>query len=101
MAKELFLIILTYKKDVSEIDDLMPVHVTYLKKYYKLNKFIVSGRQVPRKGGIILCYADDLTEVNGIVAEDPFIENGAATYKIIRFRASMSSSNFKALLDKI
>ena len=101
MPKELFIINLTYKKDIAAIDELMKVHVTYLRKYYKLNKFIVSGRQVPRKGGIILCYAGSVKEVESIVEEDPFVQQGAATYKIITFNASMSSSNFKLLLDEL
>jgi uncharacterized protein YciI len=81
------------------MDRLMKVHVAYLKKYYKLNKFIVSGRQVPRKGGIILCYADDLKEVKTIMNEDPFYINQAARYKIIPFLASMCSGNFKLVLN--
>ena len=99
MAKQLFLIILTYNSDLTAIDDLMKSHVTYLKKYYKLKKFIVSGRQIPRTGGVILCTAANLKEVETIVKEDPFVNKKAADYKIINFRPSMSSAEFTTLLD--
>ena len=101
MSKQLFLIQLTYIKELEEIDNLMKIHVAYLKKYYKLNKFIVSGRQLPRKGGIILCYAETLKEVKIIIDEDPFMVHGAAKYKIIPFLASMYSKNFGAVLNDL
>ncbi len=101
MPKQLFLVQLTYVKDLDEIDNLMKVHVAYLKKYYKLNKFIVSGRQVPRKGGIIICYASSIKEVKTIIDEDPFLVHAAARYKIIPFLASMYSKNFGSLLNDL
>ena len=101
MSKQLYIIQLTYIKDIEEIDDLMKIHVVYLKKYYKLNKFIVSGRQVPRKGGIILCYAETPEEVKSIIEEDPFMIHAAAKYKIIPFLSSMYSKNFGASLNDL
>lgn len=101
MSKQLFLIQLTYIKELDEIDNLMKIHVAYLKKYYKLNKFIVSGRQVPRKGGIILCYADTLNEVKTIINEDPFMIHSAARYKIIPFLTSMYSKSFGSVLNSL
>lgn len=79
----------------------MKPHVSYLKKYYKINKFIFSGRQIPRTGGIILCSAKDLKEVEEIIDEDPFITNMLARYEIIPFQASMYSENFKSVLDHL
>lgn len=98
MSKQLYIIQLTYIKDLEVIDRLMKIHVAYLKKYYKLNKFIVSGRQVPRKGGIILCCAGTIKEVKSIIAEDPFLIQGAAKYKIIPFLSGMYSKNFGEVL---
>ena len=101
MSKQLFLVILTYKKDLDEIDALVKPHVAYLKKYYKLNKFIVSGRQIPRTGGIILCAADDFNEVEAIVKKDPFVKKKAAGYSIIKFLSSMCSTDFTSLLHAL
>lgn len=101
MKKHLYLVKLTYTKDLTFIDELMTPHVEFLKKYYKLKKFIFSGRQVPRTGGIILCSADNREEVVDILREDPFVNNGAADYEIITFQASMYSSKFKAVLENL
>src|SRR5216683_189030 len=50
----MFVIELTYKADLAEIDAHMAAHVIFLKKYYAAGNFLVSGRKVPRDGGIIL-----------------------------------------------
>jgi uncharacterized protein YciI len=50
----MFVIELIYKVDLAEIDAHMRAHVKFLKKYYASGNFLVSGRKVPRDGGIIL-----------------------------------------------
>ena len=50
----MFLIELTYKADLKEIDAHMAAHVVFLKKHYAAGHFLVSGRKIPRDGGIIL-----------------------------------------------
>ena len=50
----MFVIELIYKVDLAEIDRHMAAHVKFLKKYYASGNFLVSGRKIPRDGGIIL-----------------------------------------------
>ena len=49
----MFVIELTYKVSLSRIDAQMGAHVAFLKKYYASGNFLVSGRQIPREGGIV------------------------------------------------
>lgn len=53
----MFIINLNYIVPLEKIDAHMTEHVKFLQKYYKLNKFVASGRKVPRTGGIILALA--------------------------------------------
>ena len=53
----MFVIELVYKADLKEIDAHMTAHVKFLKKYYADGTFLVSGRKIPRDGGIILAPA--------------------------------------------
>ena len=46
--------VITYKAALAEIDARMAAHVVFLKKYYASGNFLVSGRKIPRDGGIIL-----------------------------------------------
>jgi len=94
----MFIILLTYTQGLEKIEEYLIEHRVFLDKYYALNKFICSGAQNPRTGGVILCKADNLKEVECIVSEDPFNQHGAATYKIIEFCASKYAPAFETFV---
>ena len=83
----MFVIELVYKADLHEIDGHMGAHVRFLKKYYAAGNFLVSGRKIPREGGIILAVRESLKAIEDIIREDPFHEHGLADFRIIEFRA--------------
>jgi len=80
-----FIISITYKKSLQEVDKFINEHVKFLNKYYDLNNFILSGRKNPRTGGIILCKFDAKENVQEAIKEDPFYKNELADYEIIEF----------------
>ena len=59
----MFVIELIYKADLEEIDAHMAAHVRFLKKYYASGHFLVSGRKIPRDGGIILAVGESREEL--------------------------------------
>ncbi len=73
-------------------------HNVFLRKYYDLNKFICSGRQEPRVGGIILCNGKNKEEINSIIKEDPFYKNNIAKYEIIEFIPTKYAENFREFI---
>ena len=87
----MFFIELLYTAALTEIDKHMAAHVKFLKKYYAAGNFLVSGRKIPRDGGVIIASAKDREEIEAIVAEDPFVERGLTQFRIIEFRASQRS----------
>jgi uncharacterized protein YciI len=89
----MFVIELTYKVDLDEIDAHMRAHVAFLKKYYASGHFLVSGRKVPRDGGIIVAVAENRERIEAIVREDPFHAHGLADFRIIEFRASQRADD--------
>lgn len=96
----MFVIELVYKAELSEIDANMGAHMAYLRKYYAAGRFVASGRQVPRIGGIILALGEKKDDVETIVKEDPFVARGLADYRVIEFRMSQRAPNLAALLEK-
>lgn len=94
----MFLILLTYTHGIEKIEEHLIEHRVFLNKYYALNKFICSGAQIPRTGGVILCKADSKEEVESIVLEDPFNRYGAATYEIIEFCATKFAPAFESFV---
>ena len=88
----MFVIELTYKADLPEVDAHMAAHVRFLKKYYASGNFLVSGRKIPREGGIILAVGKR-QDIDTIIKEDPFYEHGLADFRIIEFRASQRAED--------
>jgi uncharacterized protein YciI len=84
----MFIIELVYKADLAAIDARMAAHVTFLKKYYASGNFLISGRKVPRDGGIILAVGKSRQDIEAIIVKDPFYVHGLADFRIVEFRAS-------------
>lgn len=91
----MFILNLTYIKPINEVEKYLPSHILFLDKYYSTEKFICSGRKNPRTGGIILCNAKNINEVNAILQEDPFYKEKIASYEVVEFLPTKYSDNFK------
>ena len=89
----MFVIELNYTADLARIDAHMPAHVAFLKKHYAAGTFLVSGRKIPRDGGIIIAAGKTRAQVEEIVKEDPFIAHGLVEFRIIEFRASQRAGD--------
>jgi uncharacterized protein YciI len=89
----MFVIELVYKADLSEIDAHMRAHVAFLNKYYEAGNFVVSGRKIPRDGGIIVAIAESRADIEAIIREDPFHRHGLADFRVIEFRASQRAKD--------
>jgi uncharacterized protein YciI len=95
----MFVIELVYKAPLEEIDAHMTAHVRFLKKYYSAGNFLVSGRKIPRDGGIILAVGNTREEIETIIKEDPFHQHGLADFRIIEFRASQKARDIQSRVE--
>jgi uncharacterized protein YciI len=84
----MFVIELTYVAPLPAIDAAMKRHMAFVDRYYAAGVFLVSGRKVPRDGGVIIATARERAVLEAIAHEDPFVVEGLATVRIIEFRAS-------------
>ena len=96
----MFLIELTYKVALTEIDRSMAAHVDFLNKYYAAGNFLISGRKIPRDGGIILAVGRTREQIEAIVREDPFYERGLADFRIVQFRASQRAKDIPQRVER-
>ena len=92
----MFIITLTYLKPAEEIDQLLAAHREYLREQYDNGMFLMSGRLVPRTGGIILATADSRADIEAVIELDPFKEAGAASYTITEFVPTMTADILSA-----
>lgn len=84
---------LIYKVDLAQIDGAMRAHMAWLNQHYAAKTFVMSGRKVPRDGGIILATGDDKDAIEAIVKADPFVSRGFADYRIVQFRTSQRADD--------
>ena len=99
MLEAMFVIELTYKTPLTEIDAHMRAHMKFLNKYYASGHFLISGRKIPRDGGIILAVGESREQIEAIVREDPFCARGLADFSVIEFRASQHADDIQARVD--
>ena len=95
----MFIIELTYKVELAQIDAAMKAHVAWLRTHYDAGTFVVSGRKVPRDGGIILAVGHDRAAIEAIVAADPFVARGLADYRLVEFNASQRADDIPKRVD--
>jgi uncharacterized protein YciI len=95
----MFVVELIYKVDLGEIDAHMRAHMAFLKKHYAAGRFLVSGRKIPRDGGIILALSASRDEIESIMKEDPFCKNGLADFRVIEFRASQRAADIPQRIE--
>ena len=96
----MYIVSLTYKCPLEEVDKHLDAHVTYLKEEYDNGNFIASGRKIPRTGGVILAAVENRNELETIIGKDPFFKAGIAEYDITEFIPSMVAEGFENLKEQ-
>jgi uncharacterized protein YciI len=91
----MFVIELVYKAPLKDIDAHMAAHMKFLRKYYASGHFLMSGRKIPRDGGIIVAVGDSREQIEAIAREDPFCARGLADSRVIEFRASQQADDIQ------
>jgi uncharacterized protein YciI len=88
-----FVIELIYEAELAEVDAHMREHMAFVRKQYAAGRFLVSGRKIPRDGGIILALGESRDEIEALMQEDPFCKLGLAKARVIEFRASQRAED--------
>lgn len=83
----MFVVLLTYKKPLEEVEKYLAEHRAFLDQGYATDFFLLSGPMNPRTGGVIVSQLDNRDQLESILKEDPFSIYGLADYKIIEFTA--------------
>jgi uncharacterized protein YciI len=84
----MFIFISKYVKPLDEVDVHRPAHLAWIQKNVEDGVILISGRQNPPVGGVIILRAANLEEAQAIMATDPFAANGVAEYAPTEFTPS-------------
>jgi len=94
----MFVVLLTYEKELETIDALLGEHILFLEAQYAAGVFLLSGRREPRTGGVILARCESREALLAILAGDPFWREGAARYDVVEFVASKAGVGLHDLI---
>lgn len=96
----MFVVQLTYKAPLTEIDKYISAHREFLDYHYKQGLFIASGPKKPRTGGILIATTADRSALEAILKEDPFHLADLADYELIEFTPVKHCDELKARIQK-
>jgi uncharacterized protein YciI len=96
----MYAVILRYKRPLDEVDQYAGGHREWLKQNYAAGNFLLSGRQRPGVGGFILVAAIDRSQLDSILANDPFGKNGVTDYEVIEVAPSTADERLAFLVEK-
>lgn len=97
----MFVVSLTYKKPIAEVEPHLAAHICYLDECYANGIFIASGRKVPRTGGVILAKAESRAALEAILQQDPFYLEDVAEFEVIEFIPTKTAPGLEALIEEI
>jgi uncharacterized protein YciI len=74
----MFVLIARYTKPAEEVDRLLDGHRAWIKRHMEAGTILLTARQVPLTGGLILARGESPEEIWEMVGEDPFHSSGSA-----------------------
>jgi uncharacterized protein YciI len=81
----MFVLIARYTRPADEVDSLLDEHKAWIDRHQQAGRILMTARQVPLIGGMILAEGESMDEMRRMVEEDPFATSGFAEYDILEF----------------
>ncbi|WP_022685826.1 YciI family protein [Sphingomonas phyllosphaerae] len=84
-------VLLSYVRPLDEVDAQLAAHVAWLEQGFAEGVFLIAGRRQPRSGGVIVMRGARAA-VDAVMATDPFVASGVATFEVVPFSASFAAT---------
>jgi len=92
----LYLILLRYRASLDDVDRHIDAHRRFLHEQYAAGRFLLSGAQEPRVGGVVLARGGSLEDITQLLEQDPFRQVGIADYEIIAWTPTLRHPDIPA-----
>lgn len=93
----MFVLVSHYTAPMDQVQGLTGEHSDWIAGQYAAGRVLVSGRQEPPAGGVIVVRGESREDVEQWIASDPFVLGGAAAYDITQFGATDHPKRSEAL----
>ncbi len=94
----MFVILLTYKAPLSEVDKYLKSHRDFLEDHYKKGLLLASGPLKPRTGGILVALTEDREKLEDVLKQDPFYLADISDYELFEFTPVKHRDEIKELI---
>ena len=95
----MFLLRATYNRPIEEVDQLLEEHTAWIMKNFEAGRILLTARQVPLVGGLILARGDSADEMWAMLEEDPFKSSGMAEYEVLEYAPVRAAEGVEGLLE--
>ena len=96
----MFIVQLTYKAPISEVDKYLQAHKEFLDYHYKQGLLVAAGPMKPRTGGIIIAATNNRALLESVFTQDPYYLAEIAEYQFIEFTPFLHREELKELIQK-
>ncbi len=94
----MFVLLARYKVPAEEIDRMLEEHKAWITRHQEAGRILMTARQVPLTGGLILAQGGSADEMREMIAEDPFHASGAAEYEVLEFQPARVTEGMEEML---
>ena len=93
----MFLLMARYTKPIEEVDALLEEHKAWIGR--NGDKILLTAREEPLIGGLILARADSVDEIWAMIREDPFHAAGMSEYEVREYNPVRAAPGVEGLLE--
>jgi uncharacterized protein YciI len=81
---------LTYNRELEREDPLFVAHREFVEKQVAEGRFLCSGPRLDASGGVMLVYGEDPDAGRALIAADPLVDAGVASFELTPFRVGLA-----------
>jgi uncharacterized protein YciI len=92
-----FVLLARYTAPAEEVDKLLEEHKAWIGA--NADKILLTAREVPLIGGLILARAESADEVWEMIREDPFHKAGVSEYDVREYAPARTAPGLEGLME--
>lgn len=93
----MFVLLARYTRPIEEVDALLEEHKAWIGR--NADRILLTAREEPLVGGLILARAGSVEEVWEMIREDPFHAAGMSEYEVREYRPVRAAPGVEGLLE--
>jgi len=94
----MFVIFLKFSDNKVKAKDFMEEHNAWIKQGIENDIFILAGSLQPKAGGCIIAHNIDRTDLEQLIAQDPFVKQKVVFAEIFEVNPSIANEKFSDFL---